>query len=84
MEDGLAIKTFLKFQVRVKRVGLFLDIFEGDFAIGKKRYAKDFENVINKAYATNKDCPIYVFGTLKQVYAFVSGFCFSCGKPFPL
>lgn len=84
MEDGLAVKSFLRFQSRVRKVGLFLGVFEGDFAIGKKRYEKKFEDTLNEAYAKNKDCPIYIFSTLKEVSAFVSGFCFSCGKPFPL
>ncbi len=76
-------KTFLRFQRKIKKIGLFLDIFENQLAIGKKRYASKFENVINKALSTSTECSISLFNTLEEVEAFVQGFCLSTGKKLP-
>ena len=84
MNQSTIVDSFIKLQTKAKRVGLFLDIFEDKFVIGKKRYAADATKVINTSFAANSECPIFLVDNLSEVYGFIKGFCFASNKKFNL
>ncbi|KKN91247.1 hypothetical protein LCGC14_0221150 [marine sediment metagenome] len=83
VSDVKSIKWFSHIQKKISKVGLFLNVFEDKFAVGKKKYASKIEDVIDEAVRTSTEGSISLFNTLEEVEAFVQGFCLSTGKKLP-